>query len=478
MFKYNICVIVLDSVRADHVSCYGYERHTTPNLDQLASRGILFDNAVTCATHSVPSHMTLLSGLYPREHKLERFDGFERLDSKIELLPSILRKQGYVSAFFSQNPLLGPRSEISLDFDFYGDFIQARSHMREGLNRWVNGLLRRSPWRDTIDWVGAPNNTRDTFLAVDSWIRSIRSQSNFFILMNLMNVHTPHDPPLRILRRFRQPASRKDISRFGSIDAFLHTSGLSRVSSQQQELWFDLYDSSLAALDEEIGIFFQSLSRQILEETVFIILADHGEMLGEHGGLVGHGFCVYDELIHIPLLIIHPDHTTGKRSALPIQTRDLFFTMAAIAGANLPDLEPKPNPCFDLEDLDMTNSKSTQWYTFSEYRSHVADIPRLLKANPELKDMSYVDNCVAVRTDRAKYIWHENGQEEFYDLKSDPKETRNLVCMMPVEMNEYRAAFIRWRDSLTVYHVEQTTDGTIAEDPMVIERLRALGYVD
>ncbi len=482
MKNFNIVVFILDSLRADHISCYGYHRDVSPNIDRLAQRAVLFENAITCATHSPPSHTTMLSGLYLAEHQFEGIEPDHTLNPSILLLPSILQKAGYVTALFSQNPFVGQKTGLDKYFDqtfTYWELINNR--VVSFPNHIINSIIRRSFLFDQIDLIGELDTTSETLSELLKWINSIDThKNNFFVLVNLMDIHTPYHPSLKSLNRFRRFRLRETRETYKNIDAFHHTSGLFHVSEEKRSAWIDLYDSSIFDIDKKIGYFFRKLPQTLTNNTVFFLLSDHGEMLGEHKGLVGHGFCLYEELIHIPLIIIHPDFHSGYKVSEAVETRHIFETVLHISGIDL-DLWPykqvKKN--YSLLDIihhrEITNLNNDK-FVFSEYGGENTDKPRLLKVNPEFNDLSIVESRVAVRTQSAKYIWHKNGEDELYDLESDPSESKNQICEEVDKIKTYKQALETWRKSLSKFSLARI-ENSIEHEELLEERLRNLGYL-
>lgn len=252
----NILLVVIDTVRADHVGCYGYERNTTPNLDAFARESVLYRNAYATCSWTKPSTTSLLTGLDCRAHGV--LAAFDPLPPEAPYLPALLQERGYNTAGFSCNHWI----------------CEGDGYARGCADWWhYYGLGTPLPLRDRGGEV-------DDAVAVNRaipWIQS--SNSPWFCYMHLMGGHAPYHLPARA-------------DDFG-------------------ESPLDQYDAKLRYVDRQLG----RLLAEVPPNTVVIITSDHGEEFGEHGG-IGHGQTLHDEVIHVPLIIRWPGHEPRVETGL------------------------------------------------------------------------------------------------------------------------------------------------------------------
>lgn len=252
----NILIVVLDAVRADHVGSYGYERNTTPNIDAFARHSVQYANCFSTCSWTKPSVTSLLTGLNCREHGI--LAAFDPLSEDLPYLPATMRQRGYTTAIFSGNLFVCWQDGFDRGCDHFWQFAPDES--------W------RGAWeqKHVLDDAVVVNNAIP-------WIRDTRKP--WFCYVHLMGPHAPYEKPARA-----------------------HDFGEKPV---------DLYNSKLRYVDAQVG----RLLAAVPLDTVVIVTADHGEEFGEHGG-TKHGKTLYDEVVHVPLLIRWPGHESKIETEL------------------------------------------------------------------------------------------------------------------------------------------------------------------
>ncbi len=247
----NVVVITIDTLRADHLGCYGYDRIKTPNIDQLAKSGVRFANAFTVVPITLPSHTVLMTGEYPMATGVHDFSG-NKLAAGTMTLARVLQGHGYSTAAFIGSAALDSRFGLNQGFDTYYDHFNL-GHMRE---IHLDQIERRGD--KVVD------------LAL-KWLES-HQRKPFFLWVHLYDPHAPYDPPQPYARLYRGHP----------------------------------YDGEIAFADAQVGRLFDYLKQQHLYEHSLIVLAsDHGESLGEHGEKT-HGFFVYNATLHVALIVRVP----------------------------------------------------------------------------------------------------------------------------------------------------------------------------
>ena len=311
----NVVVLILDTVRAIELGVYGNRRPVTPNLDRLARNAIRFDQAYSTAPWTLPSHTTMLTGLYAHEMSSNWSSPW---DGAQPLLSEVLRDRGYATAALVGNMVyLHRRWGLDRGFVRYEEYQVDRTVLAttSNLSAQVVGLLNRSKHRVRVNGADA-RVMRERFAR---WQRSMDDRP-FFAFVNFFDAHAPYGAPAPYDTMFvgRPP-------RFFDIDNWRQ-----RDSTENAELLV-AYQQSLAWLDAQVGALVDDLSqRGVLDRTFLVITADHGEDFGEHG-FSGHGGGLFATQTRVPLMVVPP----GWRGALtvdePVTLRDLPATIAEAA---------------------------------------------------------------------------------------------------------------------------------------------------
>ncbi len=321
----NVLLIILDTVRAKSLSLYGYHRNTSPAIIRLAARGVRFNRAFSTAPWTLPSHASLLTGLYP--HQLSA-DWVEPLDRKNPTLAERFASQGYVTGGFVANVgYLSWEFGLNRGFAHYEDYlfrprdiIEATSIGRQLDNNYlIRDLLRTDQHLVRID---APS-INQRFL---NWVDK-RNGRPFFAFLNYYDAHGPYLPPAPWDRRFGAPR-RDDLS---PLHRFLGRP-YGPLSSAVIEREMEQYDGAIAYLDDQIGRLIEELDhRNLLDHTVVLLTADHGEEFGEHG-MFDHGNSLYRPSVQVPLLVVDRGVVPeGGQVDEPVTLRDVGATLADLA---------------------------------------------------------------------------------------------------------------------------------------------------
>ena len=270
-FPTNVVVITIDTLRADHLGCYGYKQIHTPNIDSLASDSVRFERAFTPVPITLPSHTVIFTGTFPMLNGMHDFSG-NRLGREQQTLASVLKDHGYTTGAVVASAVLDSRFGLNRGFDFYYDHFE--------FNR-----LEES----NLDEMERPGNVvADQAL---DWL-SRNYQKRFFLWMHLYDPHYPYRPP----------------------------------APYSDEYKSHLYDGEIAFADEQVGRLLQFLKRRgLYRHTLIVLSGDHGEGLGEHGEKT-HGFFIYNSTLHVPLLF-HLPRRAANEIATPVSTADIMPTI-------------------------------------------------------------------------------------------------------------------------------------------------------
>lgn len=431
----NVLLLVLDTVRADHLSAYGYGRDTTPNLAKLAASGVRFDRAVSTAPWTLPSHASMFTGRWP--HELSTAID-QPLDDEFPTLAEFLAARGYSTAGFAANTYYC-NTVYGLDrgFAHYEDFPEntrispLEIFRSSALGRRISEELGLS----TEPRPGEPG-TRKTAAGVNAdllrWVDR-RAGRPFFAFVNYYDAHGPYQPPEGSPRRFglsqlseseREEIMRKQ-RRLDKDGSGANPDLVRAVNDRATALRVDSYDDCLASLDREIGRLFADLERRGLRDnTVIVVTSDHGEHFGEHS-LFGHGVSLYQPEIHVPLLLFTPDAPRGHVVSEPVSLRDLSATIAERLGHGT--TSPFPGQSLARH--------------FGAEHAHVHAEPILVEVERQ-KKFSPTSPIPAARgpvrgivAKRWVYIRNADGSEELYDVHADPKQTKNLADHDPAAMD-------------------------------------------
>jgi arylsulfatase A-like enzyme/Tfp pilus assembly protein PilF len=394
-----IILVTIDTLRADRLGSYGSTKALTPALDRFAEGATRFTAAVTQVPLTLPAHATILTGLHPAKHGVRTNDGF-RLGAGVPTLAEALRARGYATgAFIGGYPL------------------QASFGLARGFDRYDDDFLRAP---------GTVERPADEVVrAAVAWIDQRRSQP-FFAWLHLFDPHSPYTPPPPFAPT---RADAGDAAR---------------------------YDGEVAYTDAALGRLFEHIQQSALSAgTAFVIAADHGESLGEHGERT-HGTFLYDATVRVPLFIRLPGQTTPRTVAVPVEAADLAPTIAALAGASLGAVDgrsllPLVSPEPAARDA-AAGDPDRPAYAESYYQNV------LLGWSP----------LRAVRTSRWKFI--EAPRPELYDLAADPGEIVNRVG----DRAALAAGLQRALPSSGTEATLASAQGSAGESA---ERLRSLGYV-
>lgn len=397
----DIVLISLDTVRADHLSTYGYSRPTTPNIDRLARGGVLFENAFAPSSWTLASHASIFTGLLPHQHGANQATP---LYPGPWPLARILSSKGYETAGFSANLSYGFAGwGMREGFETYeDDSVSLRHNLQKTKvgRRIIQPVYERLVHVDDFDRRSARELNRD----VRRWFRR-RSGRPYFLFINYYDAHLSYFAPPPFEHHFGR------ISETLMREAFLTENGrLSKpFPSEEVEAHIAGYDNCLVSLDNEVGELMRTLATAPDgANTVVIITSDHGEAFGEHG-LYGHGYDLHREVLHVPLIIIGPGIPSNRRIAHIAGILEIFPTV----------LETALGPSEPLARASLSRfwTPTSAPDTFDE-----VVISELVAATPDFQPAS-----VSLMTSDWHYIHDSRGPARLYRWSLDPQEQRNLA---------------------------------------------------
>ena len=495
----NIIIILVDALRADHLSMYGYARKTSPNLEEFAKRAVVFTKASAASSWTKPSVATIFSSLYPDVHKTRTNQDF--LSGSVLTLAEALRDSGYETLGVTANPLISPTFGFTQGFmefsvpetmspfrfttlgrvarqlsnrlrvaerrDQHSDRPSARSarsepkteaQSSEEVESQLPRLLRSSARRLTstvaevvfgekVGLLPPGDGITDTALEM---VERRRQSEPLFLYVHYIDPHDPYSPPMPYSRAF----SFRDDSpiRQGGVDA------MSFSASEEEREWLgesvDLYDGEILFVDSQIGRLLSGLeSMNLLEDAIVMVTSDHGEEFLDHGGIT-HGKTLYEEVLRVPLLLAWPGlQTPGFVYDRPIGLVDLMPTILEFVGVD--SSGPMQGRSLVAELAGKGESEDS--------RPYFGQVLRL--------EMARIDEFKLIRNR------HKTGSEEIYNLDLDPLERDNLADRSDDGFVELFSALEEL--SLSAESLGQAIDQQkVSEEEEALKALRALGYIE
>jgi arylsulfatase A-like enzyme len=420
----NILLITLDTTRADHLGMYGYERNTSPELDRLAKESVIYVNAISTASTTLPAHAALFTGKFTSSHGAQASptgsfslsQGLHGPKSWQQLrangiasdqvtLAEHLQSAGYVTAAVVAGPWLKRVFGLDRGFSEYDD-----SDIKT-----MNGRAAKSVTQSALEWIDRA--------------QSSSKEKPFFLFLNYFDAHRPYQ------------GAKPDLLRFLPEDA----ASIDPSSPKHQRA---VYDAEIFAMDREIGRLLEGLrERQLFNDTWIIVTADHGDLIGEHGRF-GHGLSLTQEELAIPLFMKFPgSRQAGETVRDYIQHVDVFAII--------------------LDELSIADSATQQG------SSNLGSHPVVAETYP-LEVLSPDGHWRALYDGDHKFLWNSKGNHRLYHLKNDPSELQNLAASEPERTQEMSNKLLRYLDALP----KPGASGPPAVvDSETEELLRGLGYI-
>jgi arylsulfatase A-like enzyme len=421
----NVLVIVVDTLRADHVSSYGYNRSTTPNLDRLAQQGVLFENATSPSSWSLPSHVSLVTGRYLYEHGVGNVQpspwggwGSAGLGG-FPTLGEALQQKGYRSGAFSAN-----RTYFSHDLGFGRGFVHFEDYFHSPADMFVRTLYGREFSR--VYLIRSDKSLVKRVLRAVGWTSLLEqdaegsgSYGGAFGIRKRADVI--NEEVLRWVDRDRQRPFLAFLNYFDVHDPYGAPRSYPKPAWPQQSS-IDQYDDGVKYDDDYIGRLMQALEqRGLASNTLVIVTSDHGESLGEHN-LETHGRALYWELIRVPLVIWFPGHVpAGVRVSRPVTNAAIPETVMELLGAR----SEFPGPA--LSDLWKTAGAETSWPDPLSELVQNKYAGKKDQAADSLEPTASSGGMRSLVTPQWQLITHERLGSQLYDWTRDAGELNNLV---------------------------------------------------
>jgi len=432
----NVIVWLVDTLRADHLSCYGYERPTSPRLDALAETGVLFEQAHVHSNWTQPSVVSLLTGLLPPV--MDKSFGL-RISDDLVLLPEWLGQHGYATAGITITVATAARYGFGQGYDDYWQ-VDDDQTMSERRNRAGDAFRAELVVDAAVQWLD----------------KRPREEQPFFLYLHTVDPHVP----------YKKHEGHPDFTvpytglQDGSLDPLREAKRANQFSSEDEQHLIALYDGEVAYNDHELGRLLDALEqRKLLEDTLFVVVSDHGEELFDHK-TQGHGHRnLHAELTHVPLVLSWP-------AGLPVGLR----VEPLVRGI---DLAPTVVDLVGLPPLPTTDGRSLAGF-LRDGESRWADGELFVdraKSADDLVALRTVDHLYVSRRDR------EPPEEAWYSLADDPGAHANLAEQRPAEVRQARGALERYLELRNERAATLGATRRVEQSDLATEQLRQLGYL-
>jgi len=464
----NIVLIVMDTARAANMSLYGYKRQTTPRLQEFAHDAVVFQNAISSAPWTLPAHATLFTGLPSYLHFATNSDNMEYppvpLAEHYDTLAEILHSNGYkTGAVVANTAVLSPKFGLSQGFEFFWwGKVKTASLFIDSVFRGISSYFPSISidFINTICGLSDLNNAACINQVSLSWIKNhTLTKRPWLLFINYMETHGTTYLPSPFSDMFSVLPHQNYILRNPA-------TGLpKRLDPRFVEEKCGWYDNEMACLDFEIGELLNRLKEcKLYNDTLIVVTSDHGELLGEHEDF-GHSYWLYQELLHVPLIVKYPQGKNGgQTSGKAVQNSDIFAEILEQAGIALPpDIMGQPFAMVDhliFSEAERNPKWAKKWSVKYKYKHNLKAI------------YSKVFNHL-------KLIHSDNGKNELYDICMDSGEKNKLIdsnktATILGELENYLGALNALREKF----LKKQPSRQKKLDLETLNRLRALGYLN
>lgn len=458
----NVLIYMIDTLRADHASLYGYKRDTTPFLKKLAATGVVFDDCQAQATWTKPSIASLLTSIYSYTHGI--FNDYDTIPKGAATLAEQLRNAGYVTANIAASPWAGKITGLQRGFDYVMEFPVVQRHRSDTADRGTDSAA--------VNQVVLP------------WLERHRDEP-FFLYAHATDPHAPYRPPAGFEEKFANPAEtaefNRDYARLRDKGQYGGGTVVSRDGCRKNGIdpdkfirrAIDRYDAEVLHNDANLELLAAKLKQLgILDNTLIIVVSDHGEEFWDHGW-TAHGHSLYQELTHCVFLMWNPKLLPGARRVTePVQLVDVMPTVLDLLNLKAPDIMQGQSlaPLANGRPFHRRTPVMTSRF-----------------AHPSAKPNGFVPenriNTFALIEANWKLIYREKGKDvglnrvELYDRRTDRAETNNVAGAHPRDVERMMAALGKWVDAQKQIRAVLGKGARSTLDQQTLDQLRSLGYI-
>lgn len=442
----NVILISVDTLRADHLGCYGYTRDTSPNIDRLAKSGVRFTQAMSQASWTLPSHMSIMTSQYPHVHGVEVAQ--QALPEDATTLAKVLSRSGYETAAFISWIYVARKFGFAQGFDEFTELL---------------------PPEDQID-----STTRASFKAeqvtnrVNEWLAREHPRP-FFLFVHYFDPHLNYEPPPPYDRMFDPAYTGAALGSYEWIRPYIKGANAvpQKIDARDRDFVESLYDGEIRYTDYHLGRFLSAVDKAVgLDRCLIVFTSDHGEEFNDHGSMEGHQWTLYEETIHVPLVLRLPrSHQPARVVSRPVELIDIPTTILSL-------LNIAPPACFQGRDLSALakggEMPDEPVFSFGEIRRFVI---RQYVRGLRYKLIHTFDTGVNKRGISVKAGY------ELYDLQTDPREQHDLYAPDSPIARLLVQRLQQWNATpITGFRAGQPQKVTLT--PRELQQLRSLGYVD
>lgn len=463
----NVVWITVDSLRADHTTLAGYERDTTPNLQKVADEdeGVAFPNSVAQGMWSLPSASSLLTGTYPSYHGTGLWN--DVLPGDVPTIPELLSAAGYRTVGVSQNAYVNDSTDLDRGFDEFD---------------WLNktNLVRESEVEDAAEFLlnlrehgggytAPPSEHRPSFLVrkllEDRLATLADGDEPFFLYAHTLGAHLPYSPPVAYRDRFTDDIALSadeaaELAFELSQNHYDQTATGCDFTEREREALVAMYDALVRYVDQQLGELFSTFWSLDLDDTIFVVTADHGDLLGEQG-VLGHQLSLHDGLTTVPTVCYGLPSLGDVDPDVPEQL-DLMATVLSETGIDTDRFHGS----------DLRETEATYALTQRGRNTYRTALDQLRERNPAFDDSRYHDGLVHALRSREFKLVESDDRSELFDL---PDETTDVSGERPAVHEAHRRELDRRRDAIGE---GVRTDQTRKPSEQLRQQLSDLGYVE
>ncbi|MBI4830813.1 MAG: sulfatase [Candidatus Lindowbacteria bacterium] len=435
----NILLIVLDTTRWDHLSCYGYHEKTTPAIDKLAEEGVRYEYALSPSSWTLPAHASLFTGALPTHHGAHFMSEggiqfgvlrLKPLDSRLPTLAEELGKAGYRTLGVVSTPMLSSSLGVSRGFEYYYDW-----NIEEG------------------EFHRCDRSADETTAEAIRLLRKFHTPSDTAPLFLFLNYYDPHNP-YHAPQPWGNPKAPGEIFDIQSPRYVDILKGSRDLKKEEQSVLLPEYDAEITFMDSQIGALLEEMKRLgLYDSTLIIVTADHGESFGEHR-LLSHGLSLYEDLVRVPLIIKYPKKDKkGGIVKTPVSIMGIMPTILEYIGQPVP------------ETVDNGAVSDRRQLLITELHRNDGAVKLYGKRFDKHERAAYEGDY--------KWIWNSNGKHELYNILKDPGESNNLFGKLPDLEKRFQSILA----PLIGKSVLLSPDASHKADSNLEKNLKSLGYI-
>ncbi len=485
--RQNVVVVVMDTARARETVRSDHRDVALPALDRLAAEGTEYTRAFTSAPWTLPSHASLFTGTYSSKHGAHA--GHKHLDDDLPTLAEAFRANGYETVAVSNNTWISEEFGFARGFETVyktWQYIQTDTDLGEIARTKQGTEMIRALAARLIEGNPAINvanalygqffrkrnddGARRTNEWLQTWLTDRTRDDPFFLFVNYLEPHLEYRPPKDLAERFLPDGVTYGEAMDVPQDAWGYIAGTVDLTDREFEILRALYRAEIAYLDRRIGELRKCLeAADEFENTVFVVTSDHGENIGDHG-LMDHQYCLYDTLLHVPL-VIHGEGFEEGRIADLVQLTDLAPTLLDSVGIDAPAMREG----FQGQSFHPESETEPRKHAIAEYMAPQPSMEALREQVGTLPDdVARFDRSLrTIRTEEEKLIRGSDGAREFYEMQNDPEESTNLAAETPGRVAALETVLEDWLDSFE--HTDAS--GSVSMTDSTKARLEDLGYL-